>query len=134
MPADGASQNVADDCVVYRVVKREDVKSDGTPGSGSFSDKADEDGSHYYMSVYFEDEMRAVGKNVHDLQNHWNSDGDRYTVYQFTTAELRARGEKLWRDPNDEFPGHGACKRRDDSERTRGQKRNLAKIAKPATS
>ncbi|MGH3569455.1 MAG: hypothetical protein ACRDRH_26250 [Pseudonocardia sp.] len=134
MHADGVSHDVPDDCVVYRVVKREDVKGDGTPGSGSFSDKAGEDGSHYYMSVYFEDEMRAAGKNVNDLQNHWNSDNDRYIVYQFAAAELRVKGEKLWREPNDEFPGHGACKRCDDSERTRGQKRSLAKLAKPATS
>lgn len=133
MPPEGVPDEVPDDCIVYRVVMRQGVKPDGTPGSGSFSDKADEDGSHYYMSVHFEDEMRVAGKNVEDLKAHWNSNGDRYTVYQFTAGELRGEREKLWRDPNDEFPGHGACKRHDNSERTRGQKRNLAKIAKPAT-
>jgi hypothetical protein len=110
-----------------RVVKRSDVKETGKPGSGSFSDQAAEDGSKYYMSVYFEDAMADAGKTAADLEAHWNRDGDNYRVYQFSAKALRDAGEKLWRDPNDDFPGHGACKRHDDSERTRGQKRELAR-------
>lgn len=86
------------------------------------------------MSVYLEDEMRAAGETAQSLQDHWNKDGDHYTIVQFVARKLRREGEKIWRDPTDEFPGHGACKRSDDSERTRGQKRNLAKLAEPPTS
>ncbi len=66
MPPEEVPDEVPDDCIVYRVINRQDVKSNGTPGSGSFSDMANPDGSHYYMSVYLEDEMRAAGKSVED--------------------------------------------------------------------
>lgn len=122
---------ISGDCIVYRVVKRSDVKETGKPGSGSFSDKADEDGLKYYMSVYFEDGIAEAGKTVADLGKHWNRDGDHYAVYQFTARDLRDAGEKLWRDADDDFPGHGACKRQDDSERTRGQKRELVRRSEP---
>jgi hypothetical protein len=117
------------DCMVYRVAKKRDIKPNGTPQSDCFSDKEADDGSSYYMSVYFSDEMQPAGKSVKDLQQEWGSE---YTVLAFSAAELRDQGERLWRDSNDEFPGHGACKRADDAERTRGQKRKLAKIAKIA--
>jgi len=100
------------------------------PQSDCFSDKGTDDGASYYMSVYFADEMAAAGRGVRDLQAHW---GDAYVVLEFEASELRAEGEDLWRDPNGEFPGHGACKRADGSERTRGQKRQLAKRSKIAS-
>lgn len=128
MPAE-APDDVPPDCTVYRVAKKAYIKPDGTPQSDCFADKGLEDGSSYYMSVYFSDEMDLAGKSVLDLQANW---GDDYTVLAFSAGDLRAQGERLWRDPNEEFPGHGACKRADDAERTRGQKRKLAKVAKVA--
>ncbi len=128
MPGD-VPDDVPLDCTVYRVAKKVYVKPDGTPQSGCFADKAAEDGSSYYMSVYFSDEMAAVGKSVADLQKIWGED---YTVLEFGAGELLEQGERLWREPNNDFPGHGACKRSDYSERTRGQKRNLARIARVA--
>jgi hypothetical protein len=120
--------DVPPDCMVYRLAKKSDIKPDGTPQSNCFSDKAAEDGSSYYMSVYFSDEMVLEGKSVSDLRQEWGSE---YTVLAFGAEDLRKQGERLWRDPKGTFPGHGACKRADDSERTQGQ-RNLAKIAKIA--
>jgi hypothetical protein len=120
---------VPDDCTVYRLAKKSDIKPDGTPQSNCFSDKAAEDGSSYYMSVYFSDEMELAGKAVSDLQEEW---GDEYTVLAFRAEDLRKQGERIWRDAKGPFPGHGACKRANDTERTQGQKRNLAKIAKIA--
>lgn len=117
------------DCVVYRAVKVRDIKEDGTPKSGSFADLADDDGSHDYMSVYFADQMAAAGKSLEDLQSKWGED---YAIFAFTAAELVSSGEHLWRDPNDEFPGHGACKRVGNSKRTLAQKRGLARQARPA--
>jgi hypothetical protein len=117
------------DCTVYRLAKKRDIKPDGTPQSNCFSDKSAEDGSSYYMSVYFSDEMVLAGKSVSDLQQEWGSE---YTVLAFGAEDLRKQGERLWRDPKGKFPGHGACKRADGTERTQGQKRNLAKIAKIA--
>lgn len=121
-------EDVPQDCIVYRVAKKAHIKPDGTPQSACFSDKGHDEDS-YYMSVYFSDEMELAGKTVTDLQRHW---GDAYTVLALSAAELRDQGERIWRDPNDEFPGHGACKRADGSERTRGQKRCIARIAKIA--
>lgn len=121
-------EGVPQNCIVYRVAKKEYIKPDGTPQSACFSDKGHDEDS-YYMSVYFSDEMELAGKTVTDLQRHW---GDAYTVLALSAAELRDQGERIWRDPNDEFPGHGACKRADGSERTRGQKRYIARIAKIA--
>ena len=115
------------DCTVFRLAKKRDIKSDGTPQSDCFSDKEAEDGSSYYMFVYFSDEMELAGKSAFDLQQEW---GLEYTVLAFNAADLRENGERIWRDPMGKFPGHGACKRADDSERTRGQKRKLAKIAR----
>jgi hypothetical protein len=117
------------DCMVYRLVPKDKIKPDGTPQSNCFSDKAAEDGSSYYMSVYFSDEMQLAGKSVSDLQQAW---GPKYTALAFSAEELRKQGERLWRDSRGEFPGHGACKRADGAERTQGQKRNLAKIARVA--
>jgi hypothetical protein len=117
------------DCTVYRLAKKSDIKPDGTPQSNCFSDKAAEDGSSYYMSVYFSDEMELAGKSVLDLQQEWGSE---YTVLVFRAEDLRKQGERIWRDSKGAFPGHGACKRANDTERTQGQKRNLAKIAKIA--
>jgi hypothetical protein len=117
------------DCTVYRLAKKCDIKPDGTPKSSCFSDKAAEDGSSNYMSVYFSNEMQAAGKSVLDLQQVW---GSKYTVLAFRAADLRKQGEQLWRDPIDEFPGHGACKRADGANRNLRQKRNLAKIARVA--
>lgn len=119
---------VPQDCTVYRVAKKAYIKPNGKPQSDCFSDKGD-DADSYYMSVYFSDEMKLAGKTVTDLQRHW---GDAYTVLAFSAAALRDQGEHIWREPNDEFPGHGGCKRADRSERTRGQKRNLAKLAQIA--
>ena len=121
-------KGVPQDCIVYRVAKKAYIKPDGTPQSDCFSDKGHDEDS-YYMSVYFSDEMESAGKTVTDLQQHW---GDAYTVLALSSAELRDQGERIWRDPNNEFPGHGACKRADGSERTRGQKRCIARIAKIA--
>lgn len=121
--------DVPPDCTVYRVAKKAYIKPDGTPQSDCFADKGFEDGSSYYMSVYFSDEMELVGESVLDLQAIWGED---YTVLAFNANDLRVLGERLWRDPNDAFPGHGACKRADGTERTRSQKRKLAKIAKIA--
>ncbi len=118
---------VPPDCTVYRLAKNSDIKPDGTPQSDCFSDKAAGDGSAYYMSVYFSDEMQAAGESVLDLQQKW---GPEYTVLAFRAADLREQGERLWRDPRGEFPGHGACKRADGAERSRGQKRKLARIAR----
>ena len=115
------------DCTVYRPIPKENIKPNGTPMSSCFSDKAAEDGSSYYMSVYFSDEMERAGKSVLDLQQAW---GSKYIVLAFSAGELREQGERLWRDSMGEFPGHGACKRADGAERTQGQKRNLAKIAR----
>jgi hypothetical protein len=120
---------IPSDCTVYRLAKKEDIKLDGTPKSSCFSDKAEEDGSSNYMSVFFSDEIQAAGKSVLDLQQAW---GSKYTVLAFRAAVLREQGERLWRDPIDEFPGHGACKRADGANRTLPQKRNLAKIARVA--
>ncbi len=117
------------DCTVYRLAKKSDIKPDGTPQSDCFSDKAADDGSSYYMSVYFLDEMQLAGKTVLDLQKVW---GLEYTVLALNATDLRKQGERLWRDTRDEFPGHGACKRADGAERTRGQKRKIAKIARIA--
>jgi hypothetical protein len=117
------------DCTVYRLAKKEDIKPDGTPKSSCFSDKAEEDGSANYMSVYFSDEIQAAGKSVLDLQEAW---GSKYTVLAFRAEDLREEGERLWRDAIDQFPGHGACKRADGANRTLRQKRNLAKIARVA--
>ncbi len=80
------------------------------------------------MSIYFADEMAAAGLSALDLQKHWGV--ERYTVVAFTAKDLRDQGERLWRDPNEDFVGHGACKRDGGSERTRSEKRNLAKLAK----
>ena len=121
--------DIPPDCTVYRLAKKEDIKPDGTPKSSCFSDKAEEDGSSNYMSVYFSDEIQAAGKSVLDLQQTW---GSKYTVLAFGATDLRDQGEQLWRDPIDEFPGHGACKRADGTNRTLRQKRNLAKIARVA--
>lgn len=126
---DDVPDDVPQNCAVYRVVKKAYVKPDGTPQSDCFADKAAEDDSSYYMSVYFSDEMVATGKSAADLQKVW---GDDYTVLEFNAGELREQGERLWRDSNNDFPGHDACKRSDYSERTRGQKRNLARIARVA--
>ena len=112
------------------MAKKAYIKSGGTPQSDCFADKRSEDGSSYYMSVYFSDEMELAGKSILDLQASW---GKEYTVLAFTASDLRTQGERLWRDPTGGFPGHGACKRADGSERTRGQKRNLAKVAKVAS-
>jgi hypothetical protein len=79
------------------------------------------------MSVYFADQMSAAGKTLGDLQEHW---GDGYQIYAFTARELVESGERLWRDPDNDFPGHGACKRAEGSKRTLSQKRALARIAK----
>lgn len=128
MPNDVAAE-VPDDCTVFRVVKKADIKPDGTPESGCFADKAADDGSSNYMSVYFSDEIEDAKLSVRDLQEKWGS--DIYTVVAFHVAVLRAEGERLWRDPNDDFVGHGACKRLGDSTRTRSQKRRLAKLSKP---
>jgi hypothetical protein len=122
-------EEIPPDCMVYRLAKKSDIKPDGTPNSSCFSDMAAEDGSSDYMSVYFSDEIQAAGKSVSDLQQAW---GPKYTVLAFRAADLREQGEQLWRDPIDEFPGHGACKRADGAKRTLGQKRNLAKIARVA--
>lgn len=119
---------VPQDCTVYRVAKKSYIKPDGSPQSDCFSDKGTSDET-YYMSVYFSDEMESAGKTVDDLQKIW---GDDYTVLAFSAADLRDQGERVWRHPNGQFPGHGACKRADGSERTRSQKRKLAKIAKVA--
>jgi hypothetical protein len=118
------------DCTVYRLAKNEDIKPDGTPKSSCFSDKAEEDGSSNYMSVFFSDEIQAAGKSVLDLQQAWGA--DKYTVLAFRAADLREQGERLWRDAIDEFPGHGACKRANGANRTLPRKRNLAKIARVA--
>ena len=126
MPTD-IPDEVPPNCTVYRVAKKRDIKPDGTPQSDCFSDKGRADGSAYYMSVYFSDEMQLAGRSVSDLQKVWGSE---YTVLEFRASDLQEQGERLWRDPTDEFPGHGACKRADGAERSRGQKRKLAKIAK----
>jgi hypothetical protein len=115
--------------MVYRVAKRRHIKPNGRPQSDCFSDKEAEDGSSNYMSVYFSDEMQLAGRSVLDLQQEW---GPEYTVLAFRAADLQEQGERLWREAQGEFPGHGACKRADGTERTRGQKRNLAKIAQIA--
>jgi hypothetical protein len=120
---------IPQDCMVYRLAKRDDIKPDGTPKSSCFSDKAEEDGSSNYMSVFFSDEMQAAGKSVLELQQAW---GSKYTVLAFRAAELREQGERLWRDPIDTFPGHGACKRANGANRSLPQKRNLAKMARVA--
>jgi hypothetical protein len=120
---------IPQDCIVYRLAKRDDIKPDGTPKSSCFSDKAEEDGSSNYMSVFFSDEMQAAGKSVLELQQAW---GSKYTVLAFRAADLREQGERLWRDPIDKFPGHGACKRANGANRRLPQKRNLAKMARVA--
>lgn len=127
MPEGGDLGQIPPDCVVYRAVKLIDLKPDGAPQSGCFSDLADADGSKDYMSVYFADEMAANEVSVKDLAAHW---GERYAIVEFTAADLAAEGEAVWRDPDGEFPGHGACKRADGSKRTVGQKRRIAKLAR----
>lgn len=120
---------IPDDCIVYRPARLTNIKPDGTPQSDCFADLAAPDESAYYMSVYFADEMAEAGVTVRDLQEHR---GSRWTILECSARELRAQGEALWRDPNDAFPGHGASKRADGSERSRGQKRQLAKVYKVA--
>lgn len=128
MPAE-IPDEVPPDCTAYRLAKKSDIKPDGTPQSNCFSDKGADDSSSCYMSVYFSDEMQEAGKSVSDLQKAW---GPGYIVLAFSVADLREQGERLWRDPIDEFPGHGACKRADGAKRTASQERNLAKIARVA--
>lgn len=124
MPDD---DEILDECIVYRVVKKADVKHNSRAQSGCFSDKAAEDGSSDYMSVYFADQMNAAGLSAADLQARWGV--EKYTVVQLTAKEMRAQGERLWRDKNDEFVGHGASKRADGTKRTVSQKRGLANAA-----
>ncbi len=117
------------DCIVYRAIRVVDIKEDRTPKSCAFTDLADADGSKDYMSVNFSDEMAAAGKTLEDLKKHW---GDRYEIFQFAAQDLVTNGERLWRDPDDDFVGHGACKRNDNGKRSLAQKRTLARLAKPA--
>jgi hypothetical protein len=93
------------------------------------SDMAAADGSKDYMSIYLADGMQANGKSLADLQDHW---GPGYKIVEFTAVELRAAGEEVWRDDDENFPGHGACKRADGSKRTAGQKKALARLSRPA--
>ncbi|MGH9564382.1 MAG: hypothetical protein ACRD4I_00220, partial [Candidatus Angelobacter sp.] len=60
------------------------------------------------MSVFFKDEMDAVGKDVQALLKWWNR---RAAVFEFTVGELRMKGEEVWREPISDFPGHGAVRR-----------------------
>jgi hypothetical protein len=119
--ANEVPDEVPADCVVYRMVRRAELKDNGEFQSPNFTDKGD------YMSVYFEDGMRAEGKTVEDLEKHW---GENYEAVAFKASELRRSGEAVWRDANDEFPGHGAVKRQDSSRRSTKQKHDLAKMAK----
>ena len=112
---------VPDDCIVYRMVRRDELKPNGQYNSPNFTDKEG------YMSVNFEDEMRAAGKTADDLEEHW---GPAYEAVSFIAGDLRKMGEKVWRVPVEDFPGHGGVKRADDSKRTVSQKRDLAKEAK----
>jgi hypothetical protein len=66
VPTIGVPEDVPQDCTVYRVAKKADIKSDGTLQSGYFADKrSEDDGSSYYMSVYFSDEVELARKSGH---------------------------------------------------------------------
>lgn len=132
-PEETSARSVPDeipsDCLIYRMVKVRDIKDDGTPSSSAFSDNPrDIAGAEHYMSVYAHDELVANGWSVQKLAEQW---GPEYRPYALTAGELRAKGERLWRAPMGEVPGHAACKRSDDGKRTGGQKRELARRSRP---
>jgi hypothetical protein len=121
--------DVPPDCTVYRLAKKSDIKPDGTPQSSCFSDKRQKT---VHPTTCRCTSLTRWYWQASPYQIYGRNWGSEYTVLAFGAEDLRKQGERLWRDPKGTFPGHGACKRADDSERTQGQKRNLAKIAKIA--
>jgi len=71
------------------------------------------------MSIYLEDEILLAGLSVEELQKGW----DGYWVFSLTVGELReAFGQVVTRDPQSDFPGHGAV--RDSSGKRSPKKRS----------
>lgn len=109
------------------MVKVNEIKESGEPISSCFCDNPrDKDGSENYMSVYVHDCLVANNWTPQKLYEFW---GVQYRVFCFTAEYLRSKGERLWRAPMGAIPGHSGCKRIDDSKRSVGQKRELARKA-----
>src|SRR5512135_2279935 len=104
-------QEIGDDCVVYRLIRPDRIKSNGRPSSQNFSDSA----SDGYMSVFLSDEMAQEGRTVEDLLKGWPG----YKACWFTAAQLwNELHQVLVRRPIPDFPGHAGV--RD----TRGRRSN----------
>jgi hypothetical protein len=124
--AEGGAQPVPDDCLVYRLIKRNWVKpaefgDRDRPTSEAFSDASDG-----YMSVFLADEMSASGKTVDDLLKTFD-------IYPYccwwTAGALVQLRQVIVRQPIEAFPGHGGV--RDISgRRSAGTRRKLAMAAK----
>lgn len=129
----GTEDPVPDDCVVYRILKDpDDIKETGEVKTTAFSNSSPQEGESEedtYMSVFLADEMKAAGKTVDDLLAWWPKGPVK--VAPFTAGELRALGEEVSRHPIEDFPGHGGVRRSDRKRRSGGQKKNLARRAKP---
>lgn len=121
-------EDVPDDCMLYRMVRVRDIQSDGVPMSSCFSDSPrDSPDPEDYMSLYAHDELVAAGWTVQKLSESW---GPAYRVYALTAERLRSCGERVWRAPMGDIPGHCGCKRNNNGRRTGGQKRTLARVVR----
>ncbi|WP_433801662.1 hypothetical protein [Actinomycetospora sp. CA-084318] len=116
------------DCIAYRMIEKINIKPDGTPNSDSFTDMGPTSDT-YYMSIYLRDQLLDEGWTVQGLKAEWEG----YEAFEITVGELREHGELVWRAPMGKIPGHAAVKRPQNAERTRGQKRKLAKTFRLAT-
>ncbi|MFG1643802.1 hypothetical protein ACGFMK_26215 [Amycolatopsis sp. NPDC049252] len=124
MPEDEPKE-VPDDCRVFRVVHRDWVKEvDGEerPSSQAFQNHRD-DG---LMSVYVEEDWEDTDLAVENLIKRWGED---YRVCWLRAGDIRELGEKVYRAPNDEFPGHGAVEHPGSRNRPQGVKSRMAKKA-----
>ena len=114
-------QAIDDSVRALRLVKAEWVKVDLSPripSSQAFQDRR-ESGA---MSVYMEDELRAVGRSLEDLRKRWEG----YWIFSLTVGQLKNEfGQDAPSRSAARLPGHGLV-RDPTGKRSQGKRSRMA--------